>query len=257
MNKKFIEFIILLAIMLTIIIMVRIHFKKLESFVSQDKKNIIDEIDKQLYILHNASNTNVNSQQVEYMPHLDIINKYEGNSLKFLNTIKESVDNKQKTQQQELEYIDNYIKSLSRYDENKQLQELANADFKSIKSHNNGLTINMNKLGYNKYQLLVNDGCLEVSPENDYSIKKCDKTNKGQIFKLEHVFNENEYRNALSKGFPQLSKLDNVHYPMTLVKSIVNDNCVKNYHNNITIEPCREYEGQRWASSKSNFKCNN
>lgn len=256
MKKSIIEFIILLCIMLTIIVMVRIHFKKLESFVSQDKKKIIDEIDKQLHILHSAGKTDVKTQQVDYMPHLDIINKYEGNSLKFLNTIKESVDNKTKTQQQDLEYIDNYIKSLSRYDENKRLQELSNADFKSIKSHNNGLTINMNKLGYNKYQLLVNDGCLEVSPENDYSIKKCDKTNKGQIFKLEHVFNENEYRNAMNKGFPQLSKLDNVHYPMTLVKSIVNDNCVKNYHNNITVEPCREYEGQRWASTKSNFKCN-
>jgi hypothetical protein len=254
-NKKIIEFIVLFGIMLTIIVMIRIHFKKLENFESQEQKKIIDEIDKQLYILNNASKVNPDSQSVPYMPHLDIINKYEGNSLKFLNTIKESVNNKTKIQNQDLEYIDNYIKSLSRYDNDNRLKEFANADFKSIKSHNNGLSINMNKVGYNKYQLLVNDGCIEVSPENDYNIKKCNVNNKGQIFKLEHIFNETEYRNSLDKAFPQLSKLDKVHYPMTMVKSIINDNCLKNYHNNITIEPCREYEGQRWASTKTNNTC--
>ena len=59
----------------------------------------------------------------------------------------------------------------------------------------------------------------------------------------------------MNKSFPQLSDLGKVNYPFTLVKSVMTDNCLKNTHGKLSLEPCREYEGQRWASSKVEYKC--
>jgi hypothetical protein len=254
-NTYNIEILIIIFLVIVIVIAIKIHFKKLESFVAPNKNDVISEIDKQLNIMRNARAIKAEQQVSSYLPHLDLINQYKGKSNQFLDTIENNVSSKLEKQKSELGDINNYIRSLARYKEDDFLNQLKNADFKSVKSHNNGLSLNINRLGYDKYQVMMNNGCLKVISENDYNIVPCDLNDKGQEFKLEHVFNEKEYRGSMDKAFPQISNLGKVHYPMTMIKSSVNDNCVKNYHGNITVEPCREYEGQRWASSKNINKC--
>lgn len=255
-SKKYnIDMLVIIFLVIVIVIAIKTHFKKLESFVAPNKNDVISEIDKQLYIMRNASDTSAAQQVSAYLPHLDLINQYKGKSQQFLDTIENNVNSRIEKQKTELGDMDNYIRSLSRYKEDDFLNQLKNADFKSVKSHNNGLSLNVNRLGYDKYQVMMNNGCLKVTPENDYNVVPCDLNDKGQEFKLEHVFNEKEYRGSMDKAFPQISNLGKVHYPMTMIKSSVNDNCVKNYHGNITVEPCREYEGQRWASSRNVNSC--
>lgn len=250
-----IENCLVILLVLVILYILNIHFKKLESFISPNKNDIMSEIDKQLYILYNADSKDTNAQTISYIPHLDVIKDYKKNSKKFLNTLENNVNTKLESQKQQLSDIDNYVRSLSRYKEDDFLKQLKNTDFKSVKSHNNGQNLNINRLGYEKYQVMMNNGCLRVTPENDYNIVPCDINDKNQEFRLEHIFNEQEYRGSMDKAFPQISNLGKVHYPMTMIKSSVNDNCLKNHHGNISVEPCREYEGQRWASSRNVNKC--
>ena len=250
-----IEICVVILLVLVILCILKIHFKKLENFASPNKNEIMSEIDKQLYILNHSEKKKAYHQTSSYIPHLDIIKNYEGTSKNFLKTLENTVNKKIDSQKNELSKIDNYVRSLARYKDDDFLKQLKNTDFKTIKSHNNGQNLNINRLGYEKYQVMMNGGCLRVTTENDYNIVPCDLNDKNQEFRLEHIFNEQEYRSNMDKAFPQLSDIGKVHYPMTMVKSSINDNCLKNYHGNITIEPCREYEGQRWASSRNVNKC--
>lgn len=250
-----IEICLVVLLVIVILCVLKIHFKKLETFTSPNKNEIMTEIDKQLYILHHSDKKKANIQTSTYIPHLDVIKDYRGKSTQFLNTLDNTVNKKIESQKKQLSGIDNYVRSLARYKDDDFLKQLKNTDFKSIKSHNNGQNLNINRLGYEKYQVMMNGGCLRVTPENDYNVVPCDLNDKNQEFRLEHIFNEQEYRGSMDKAFPQVSELGKVHYPMTMVKSSINDNCLKNHHGNISVEPCREYEGQRWASSRSVNKC--
>lgn len=256
LNNINLELIIIILFVLVVLYLLKLHYKKLESFNQPNSNDIINEINKQILLLQHLNQLNPDTQTVDYVPHLDVIKNYKGKATQFLNTIDINVNKKVNEQRKELSNIENYIRSLARYKDDDFLKQLKNTDFKSIKSHNNGSSLNINRLGYDKYQVMFNNGCLKVTPNNDYNIVPCNLNDKGQEFKLEHIFNEKEYRNNMDKAFPQIANLGKVHYPMTMVKSVVNDNCLKNYHGNITVEPCREYEGQRWASSKKNITCN-
>lgn len=255
MNITSIEICIFILLVIVFICVLNIHFRKIETFTEPNKNDVVSEVDKQLYMLYNSSKVPIDAQTVSYLPHLDIINDYKGKSKQFLNTLDADINNNLVSKRNELNKLDNYVRSLARYKDDNILKQLKNADFKSIKSHNNGQSLNVNRISYDKYQVMMNNGCLKVTPENDYNVVPCDLNDIGQQFKLEHLFNEREYRGSMDKAFPQISNLGNVHYPMSMVKSVVNDNCLKNHHGNISVEPCREYEGQRWASTRTTNKC--
>ena len=248
------EILLLIALGVLVICIISSLYKKMENFVAIDE--ITNEMNKQFSIVSHLNSRTPSNQINQYLPHFDVINSYKNKSQQFLDSIKDEVHQHKKEKEDQLKKLDNTIFRLSKFKNDNLLKELKNTDFKTIKSHNNGLNLSVNRIGYDTYQILVNDGCLKVTPENDYMIVPSNIHDKGQHFKFEHIFNEVEYRNRLSKSFPQLNDLGNVYYPFTLVKSKITDNCLKNNHGNLSIEPCREYEGQRWASMKTENTCN-
>lgn len=261
MNKNtktnYLELSIIILLGVLTIVIIREQFKKLEAFTSVESNpiTITNEMYKQLLTLKALDEQKVSNQANLYLPHFDVINSYKQSSQKFLNNLKTQVNTDLENKQEYLSRLDNTLLRLSQFKNDEYFKQLKNTDFKTIKSHNNGLNLSINRVGFDIYQVRVNDGCLAVTPENDYYIAKPNINDKSQHFRLIHIFNETEYRKNMSKAFPQLAELGSVHYPFTLVKSIKTDNCLKNSHGRLSIEPCREYEGQRWASSKTEHKC--
>lgn len=252
-----IEIVIFILIGLIVIYIIGNQFKILEKFVVREfnSENISDEMNKQLNLIQQLGSKPIKDQINAYVPHFDVINTYKNKTQQYLSKLRSQVNNDIVHKEKSLNNLDNILLRLSQYKDDEFLKQLKNSDFKSIKSHNNGLDLSINRLGYNKYQIKGQDGCISVTPENDYNIVPCDINDKGQHFEFDHIFNETEYRNRMNKAFPQLGNLGKVYYPFTLVKSKVTDNCLKNSHNKLSVEPCREYEGQRWASSKTSNKC--
>jgi len=255
--KKIIEILIYLLIIGILIYILTSQYKTLEKFtvLESTPENITNEMYKQLLLLKQINNISSQKQINKNLPHLDVINSYKNKSKIFLDSLKNKIDTDLTEKNDYLSKLDNTILRLSQYKDDNFLKELKNTDFKTIKSHNNGLNIALNRIGFDNYQVKVNNGCMNVTTENDYNVVPCNVSDKGQHFKLNHIFNETEYRNSLSKAFPQLSELNNVHYPLSLVKSKATDNCLKNTHGKLSVEPCREYEGQRWASIKTENSC--
>jgi hypothetical protein len=256
-NNKTIELVILTLLGAIIIYIVISQFKIIEKYenIEANAENITDQMNKQIKLVTQLGSKDIKSQLNAYVPHFDVINSYKQKSSLYLNNLKSQVGNSIENKKRDLDMLDNTILRLSQYKNDDFFKELKNTDFKSIKSHNNGTSLNVNRLGFNKYQVQANGGCVKVTEENDYNIVPCDTNDKGQHFELAHVFNETEYRNSMNKAFPQLGVISDVKYPFTFVKSKMTENCLKNSHNKLSLEPCREYEGQRWASSKTPNTC--
>lgn len=251
-NLNLIEITIYILLGLIVIYIIGGQFKVLESFVGEA---VTDNMNDQLATITKLGDKSIYEQINAYVPHFDVINTYKHNTDTYLSKLKSQIKQSTDKKNEELNKLDNKLLRLSQYKDNEFLKQLKNVDYKSLKSHNNGLGLSINRLGFNKYQVKANEGCISVTPENNYNIVPCDVNDIGQHFELEHVFNETEYRNRMNKAFPQLGDLGGVHYPFTFVKSKVTDNCLKNSHNRLSVEPCREYEGQRWASSKTYNIC--
>lgn len=257
------ESICVIGIFIIIVIIVVYHYKRVEGFTESNLtpediikgSRVLDVMDKQQKLITDLKEHRSASQLVKYLPHLDVINAYRQKSNQVLGTLKDQVNENTDDKNRMIDRMENNIASLMRYKNDRYMQELSNTDFKAIQSHNNGSKLSINRIGFNVYQVQLNGGCLSVTPENNYAIAPCDPMDKRQHFRLEHIFNEMDYRNAMNKGYPQLENLGNVHYPFTLIKSKANDNCLKQFHGALTVEPCREYEGQRWAALKSPLKC--
>ena len=247
-----IEITIFILLGLIVIYIIGGQFKVLERFVGE---TVTQEMSGQLQKIQELGDKSIFEQINSYVPHFDVINTYKHNTDTYLSKLKSQIKKSTEQKNEDLDKLDNKLLRLSQYKDNEFLKQLKNVDYKSLKSHNNGLGLSINRLGFNKYQVKANNGCVSVTPENDYNIVPCDINDKGQHFEFDHVFNETEYRNRMNKAFPQLGELGGVHYPFTLVKSKVTDNCLKNSHNRLSVEPCREYEGQRWASSKTHNVC--
>ena len=127
-----------------------------------------------------------------------------------------------------------------------------------IKSLNNGLEMNLlstpntqfqdpktgNKIP--AYMLNVNNGCLSVGA-SDYDVYKCNDLNPKQYFKMEQIMNETAYQNNIDSSLP-FDNIDKskINYPFTMLRSINNENCLTNNHNNLTVQPCYSYVAQRW-----------
>ena len=141
---------------------------------------------------------------------------------------------------------------------NSELQDINTKKYNKIKSLNNGLEINLvntpntvikdKQSGVNTsgYMVMANCGCLSVGA-NDYDIYKCDDKNPKQVFKMEHILNETAYQNNMDASLP-LDKLNkqNINYPFAMLKSNNNGNCLTNTNGSLTVQPCYNYEAQRW-----------
>jgi hypothetical protein len=199
-----------------------------------------------------------NSQIYNYIPHFDILNKYESSANALLipleKTINESVAKKRTT----LSNIEKTISEMDSYTAKKMVKKYQSKNYQTIKSHNNGAELSLNRLGEsNKYMVNMNgkDKCLSVPENNDYEVVPCNSEDKSQLFNLDFVYDMNQYRNKLDPGYPKLDVIGKVKFPFVFLKAASNNNCVKNVHGQISVEPCREYTGQRWAPIEKQVSC--
>ena len=260
------ETILILCFISLIIYCIFRHFKHMENFTDSNTKKLQEKINqemkKQVGVLKDINNVS-QFKISEYVPHYDIYNKYVSDTGKILdsqvNTVKKHSD--QKTT--DLQQLDDTIKSLQDYAQVDFLKKENTKKIGVIKSHNNGKELSVeltndvkdNPFSKRDYLVKMNNGCLKVEGNNNYNVVACNKEDKDQIFNIEHVYNDTGYKNKLDPAFSRLDNINKAHYPLSLVKAKSNDNCLKQVHGKVSIEPCREYEGQRWASLKKGKSC--
>jgi len=257
------ESIIILCFIGLIIYCVFRHFKHMENFISVASqsntlnKNINSEMAKQLDLIKTLSKS-PEFIITDYVPHYDIYNKYKVDTDKILDNQVNTVNKHTSQKDKDLIQLDDTIKSLKDFAQMDFLEKENTKEINVIKSHNNGTELNVeltntvkdNPFSRRNYLVKMNDGCLKVEGNNNYNVVACNKEDKDQIFNLDHVYNDTSYKNKLDPAFSRLENLENVYYPFSLIKAKSNGNCLKQIHGKVSVEPCREYEGQRWGSLK-------
>lgn len=227
-----------------------------EVFAKQATPRIITEMAQQLESLDAADRHLARDQISHYITHPGVIKQYRDTTSAMLDGLKKQVDVHSQEKRKQLERLNTYLLNL---------QEFVDADFvdrqrrmkiSAIKSHNNGQelalipvssTINSGQVRSNQFRIRVNGGCIKVQENNNYDIVPLSMDDPDQIFKLELVYNETGYRNSMASGFTQLTNLGEVRYPFALLRATSNGNCLRNNHGRLSVEPCREHEGQRWG----------
>lgn len=129
------------------------------------------------------------------------------------------------------------------------------SDIKGVQSLQDGLKLNINHLEHNKYQVQLNDGCLDIKSTNNYGINKCDKNKNTQQFDLQYINNDAFYNTTLENGLDKVQSDDNIQYPFYVLKSSNTDNCLQNNFGYLSLEPCVVRKGQRWKNLNESTKC--
>ena len=235
-------------------------YKITDQFASQS--DIEAEVNKQLELIQQINSHQPDTQSAPQFPHLEVIKNYENKASSMLTPQKALSESRKKQLGGELDRLDKVVKSLTKYVKDDITAQITSKPINVLKSWNNGLELGVRRLDKTSsaYMVGVNGGCLSVTPENAAAVQPCNQADPNQIFDLNHVFNEVGYRSQLDPLYPRLSEIKDVKYPFGLLKARSNGNCVKNYHGQVSVEPCREYDGQRWAglvsSQPPTAKCN-
>jgi hypothetical protein len=128
----------------------------------------------------------------------------------------------------------------------------------NIKSLDNGMELAVfHDNDTNLYNISVNEGCLTTS-DNGYSVEPCNIGSTKQKFEMKNIFSNVEYLNQVSPVYESIdmSKLDNINYPFSMMVSTNNYDCLTNNHGEITVQPCSVSKKQRWMPMQtSSGKC--
>ncbi len=226
----------------------------LQGFSTQQE--IKAEVDKQYDLINRfpfPNEADLTQSASLVTPNMELIHRYRDNANKLLGPIEETVKKDTAEKTVELNKLNAYVNSLNEYARRDFLNRMNTRDIQTIKSHNNGLELAVAKTTSGtlpNYQVRVNGGCLKVPFTNDVIVAPCNSSDPDQVFSLDNVFNEPGYRAKMDPAYPQLEDLGDVRYPFSVLRAKTNGNCLKNYHGSLSVEPCREYEGQRWAGSE-------
>ena len=241
-----------------------------------------------------SGNTNSveNSKNLEDDINTNISNlKTERNSLKdtITNNIKEKYDNKAQylldikkklNEQLEKEKENRETINTSQFEKidiikhsmNRLQQYIVNnvpeKEFNSIRSLQNGTKLSIDKIKDKPHYLvsLNNEkgflnknnikNCLSVKSNGDYLIEECNENNEHQYFNMNNIETPNIYKNNLEKNIIGNKRLpNNVKYPFNLIKSNHNNNCLKNFNNHISVEPCATKKSHRWEPLEEQIYC--
>ena len=207
------------------------------------------EVNNQLTLIQQINQHQPDTQKATQFPHLEVIKNYEDRASSMLTPLKKLSESRKKQLGGELDELDKVVKSLTKYVKDDITAQVTAKPINMLKSWNNGQELSVRRLDKSSsaYMVGVNGGCLSVTPENAASVQPCNQADPNQIFDLNHVFNEVGYRSQLDPLYPRLSEIKGVKYPFGLLKARSNGNCVKNFHGQLSVEPCREYDGQRWS----------
>lgn len=227
-----------------------------EVFAQQATPEIITEMSRQLESLDAADRHLARDQISHYVAHPDIVRQYRKTTETMLNGLKKQVDGHSQEKRKQLDKLNTYLLNLQEFVDADFLDRQRRLKVAAVKSHNNGQELalipvssstSQGQLRSGQYRVRVNGGYMRVPENNNYEVVPLDMNDQAQVFHLEMIYNETGYRNSLAKGFPQISDLGDVRYPFALLRSHTNGNCLRNNHGRISVEPCREHKGQRWA----------
>lgn len=220
--------------------------------------DVTNELQKQIDTVEYMKIHNPNGQLYTYIPHFDILNKYETSANTLLIPLEKTINDSVIKKTNSLTDLEKTISEMENYVAKKLVNAHQTKKYQTLKSHNNGAELSLSKLGEtNKYMVNMNgkEKCLSVPSNNEYEVVPCNAEDKSQHFNLDFVYNMNQYRNKLDPGYPKLDVIGKVKYPFVFLKANSNKNCVKNVHGQISVEPCREYTGQRWAPIEKQVNC--
>ena len=226
----------------------------LQGFATQEE--IKAEVDKQFKLLNEfnfPTPSQMTKSAIPVIPNMELIHRYRDNANKLLGPIEESVKIDTAEKEVELGKLNAYVNSLNEYARRDFLNRMNTRNIQAVKSHNNGLELAVTKITDGpapNYQVRVNGGCMKVPFTNDITVAPCNSADPDQVFSLDNVFNEPGYRAKMDPAYPQLENLGDVRYPFSVLRAKSNGNCLKNFHGSLSVEPCREYEGQRWAGTE-------
>lgn len=227
---------------------------KIKSGFANVTNDLINQINAVEYMkIHNPQ-----SQVYNYIPHFDILNKYDSSANALLVPLEKGIQDSLVKKGETLANLEKTINEMDTYTAKKMVNKYQTKNYQTLKSHNNGAELSLNKLGETgKYMVNMNGKgtCLSVPENNDYEVVPCNSEDKSQLFNLDFVYNMNQYRNKLDPGYPKLDVIGKVKFPFVFLKATSNNNCVKNVHGQISVEPCREYTGQRWAPIEKQVAC--
>lgn len=225
-----------------------------EDIASRINPEVITEMARQLETIDAADRHLARDQMSQYIANPDIVRNYRAKTEEMLTGLQQQIDKHSTEKRKQLERLNTYLLNL---------QEFIDADFvdrqrrrriTSIKSHNNGqelavipVNTTTGRINNGHYRISINGGCMKVPENNNYDVVPRNPDDAEQIFRLEMIYNDTNYRNALAPGFPQLSTLGKVHYPFAILRATSNSNCLRNHHGRLSVEPLREHEGQRWG----------
>jgi hypothetical protein len=236
-----------------------------ESFTTVSTPDeIIKELKNQELLVRKLGDTSVNEQDTAYLPQIDIMKRFSKSTTDMLGNLTIQVKDHTIKKDAELEMLKTRIRDMEIYAANDLVNAFEEHHVVKVKSHNNGLELGLiqpdkdvpsylvqNISNLRNNETMAQPACLSVSAGNEYDFVPCNLDDPNQKFKLDYVYNDGQYKNKLAPGFPKLDNLGKVRYPFVYVKAASNDNCVKNSHGQLSVEPCREYVGQRWAPVES------
>jgi len=144
---------------------------------------------------------------------------------------------------EELEQIQNKI-----YTDNRD-------EFKSIKSFGDGQVLSIDNIGKNKYNVKVNDGCLEYD-NTGVKVSSC-SSSKSQSFIMNNVSNFEKHNELLKKNKkPIVSQYSDIKYPFQTLKPYINQKkCLYLDGNSIGVNDCDNTKFQRWNAFKEEKNC--
>ena len=95
----------------------------------------------------------------------------------------------------------------------------------------------------NSYMINVNQNCLFVNKNNEYSLKKCNNNSIGQRFQLTTIHDDLSYFKEFNQEPTQETKNQ---YPFNIVKSNISKECLTDNKDGISVNQCKSLEGQKW-----------
>lgn len=125
---------------------------------------------------------------------------------------------------------------------------------KSIKSLQNSQSLNVNQLENKKYMINVNGKCLHTNALNRTSVKSCNEKDPSQYFELNMIYDADTYIKNIGDN-PMIENNDKIKYPFSIIKSVVNGNCVTNIDSIISTRPCIPDISQQWKNSNDPIIC--
>lgn len=278
MNKERLYYIVLIILVLiTIVLLYNNNSNSVEHF--SDNEELQDILETKINKLQNA--------RIELKNALEKKRDTANYKKEYYEQIKKDMETKIKNNKDQLkngntEVADKIVElnsSLKRinillnYDMN-------NKNYNSIKSLQNGTKIaispvnnkfienNQDNQNIKYYLISVNKNyvtsdeygniCLQPKLNNiNKPYKNNDFYDDKQLFKIQKIVNETDYRAKLDNGLliNKYYDFSNVVYPFSILVSKYNKNCLQNFNNNLSLMTCKPFKSHRFEPLEESLSC--